>query len=99
MTLQQLRCFAEAAKVNTFAKAAENMCMTQPAFSMTIHNLEGELDTSLFHRSNKGSTLTEDGRKFYPYVMKALQSIEKGRETIASDGSDILYKHSDHIID
>ena len=89
MTLQQLECFAEAARENTFAKAAQKMCMTQPAFSMAIRNLENDLNVVLFCRNNKGVSLTDSGRKLYPYITYALDVINEGKKAVAMCQSDV----------
>ena len=45
----------------SITKAAEKLCMTPPALSLSIKTLEEELQTSLLDRSNKGVHLTSDG--------------------------------------
>ena len=43
-------------------KAAEKMCITQPAMSFQIRELEKELQVSLFERDHMGIHLTESGK-------------------------------------
>ncbi|MBE6032703.1 MAG: LysR family transcriptional regulator [Clostridiales bacterium] len=84
MTLTQLRIFMAAAEGGTFSKAAEQLYITPPGILKQINALEGELGFALFHRSKKGISLTEYGRRIYdccrPFVHnldKALQQIQE----------------------
>ncbi|RSY82022.1 LysR family transcriptional regulator [Sphingomonas koreensis] len=46
-------------------KASERLHVAQPALSVHLANLEGELGTQLVKRSNRGIELTDDGRLLY----------------------------------
>jgi DNA-binding transcriptional LysR family regulator len=59
------------------SKAAEELHISQPAVSQSIKNLENQLDGTLFIRSNKGLTLTEEGKMFYNHIKQAIESISK----------------------
>ena len=47
-----------------FSRAAEQLCITQPAVSHQINALEDELGVKLFHRSSKSVRLTQAGHLF-----------------------------------
>lgn len=66
--LQQLIFFEKVAQSSSMNKAAEELYMSQPNLSKAIRNLEEELNTKIFDRTNKGVKLTEDGYKLYKYV-------------------------------
>lgn len=66
--LQQLIFFEKVAEKNSMNKAAEELFISQPNLSKAIRNLEDELNTKIFDRTNKGVKLTEDGYKLYKYV-------------------------------
>lgn len=61
MNTTQLRCFLSVAEYLSFARAAEQLNMTQPAISHQISSLEKELDVQLFVRTTRSVTLTEEG--------------------------------------
>ena len=65
MTSYQAECFLAVAGTLSFAKAAEKMCITQPAISYQIKSLESELEVSLFERTTRSVRLTPAGQAFY----------------------------------
>lgn len=73
MTLQQLRyavCIAEYRSMN---KAASALYVTQPSLSSTIKDLEKEIGIELFHRSNRGISITVEGEEFLGYARQMLE--------------------------
>ncbi|WP_294902682.1 LysR family transcriptional regulator [uncultured Eubacterium sp.] len=56
MTLTMFECFMEAVKTLNFTVAAQNIHMTQPAFSRNIAAMEDELGFSLFYGANKADS-------------------------------------------
>lgn len=65
MTTYQLECFLAVAGTLSFAKAAEKMCITQPAISYQIKSLESEIEVSLFERTTRSVRLTPAGQAFF----------------------------------
>lgn len=76
MTLQQLRCFAEVAKYRSFARAAEQLFVSQPAVSHHIRSLEAELGVTLIERTLRHVALTPAGEKFYLETVDMLRHLE-----------------------
>ncbi len=72
MDFKQLESFVTITKVKSFSKAAEKLFLTQPTISNHIHNLEKELGTSLFNRTNKNITLTNAGEILFKYAVSIL---------------------------
>lgn len=64
MNLFQLECFLAVASHLNFARAAEQLHVTQPTVSHQIRSLEKELGVSLFTRSTRSVALTGEGRIF-----------------------------------
>lgn len=64
MNLFQLECFLAVANHLSFARAAEQMNISQPAISHQVQTLENELTVKLFHRSTRSVELTVEGRTF-----------------------------------
>lgn len=60
----QLSCFLAVADCLNFARAAEQLHVTQPAVTQQIHSLEKELNTQLFKRTTRTVKLTEAGLLF-----------------------------------
>jgi len=61
MNLEQLRGFAEVARLGNFTRAAESLHLAQPSLSRQISSLEQDLGVELFHRERAGSSLTTAG--------------------------------------
>lgn len=72
MHTAQLRCFLTVADTLNFARAAEQLHITQPAVTQQIKALEKELGVRLFHRSTHSVRLTEEGLLF---VADAIQMV------------------------
>ncbi|WP_288774316.1 LysR family transcriptional regulator [uncultured Eubacterium sp.] len=71
MTLTMFECFMEAVKTLNFTAAAQNIHMTQPAFSRNIAAMEDELGFSLFLRSKQsGLRVTPAGLAMYNGLVK-----------------------------
>ena len=64
MNTFQLSCFLAVADTLNFARAAEQLNITQPAVTHQIHSLEAELNTKLFRRTTRIVELTSAGFLF-----------------------------------
>ena len=64
MNIQQLETFISVAENLNFAKAAEQMNITQSAVSRQIHALEDEIGAKLLYRSTRVVALTSEGISF-----------------------------------
>ena len=64
MNTFQLSCFLAVAETLNFARAAEQLHITQPAVTQQIHSLERELDVKLFKRTTRTVRLTTEGLAF-----------------------------------
>ncbi|MCC7040683.1 MAG: LysR family transcriptional regulator [Burkholderiales bacterium] len=72
MSDRRLQVFHAVARHRSFTKAAEALCMTQPAVTFQIHQLEGHFNTRLFDRASGGITLTPAGAIALEYVQRIL---------------------------
>ncbi len=61
MELQKLKYFHTAAKLQHMTRAAETLCIAQPALTQAIKSLERELGVELFARRGRNIVLTECG--------------------------------------
>lgn len=72
MTLQQLRYAVTIADCKSMNKAATRLYITQPSLSNTIKDLEEEIHTRIFARSNRGIIITPEGEEFLGYARQML---------------------------
>lgn len=68
MTLQQLKYIIGVSEVGSFNKAAEQLYVSQPSLTAAIKEVENEFNISLFIRSSKGISLTNEGKEFVQYA-------------------------------
>lgn len=61
MTLQQLHYAITIAEAGSLNKAAEALYISQPSLTSAMQELEKELGISIFVRSGRGVSLTQDG--------------------------------------
>jgi len=75
LPLTSLRAFESAARQRSFSKAAEELAVTHSAVSHQIKQLEVQLGTALFLRSNRGVKLTGAGETLLPVVGESLDRV------------------------
>jgi LysR family transcriptional regulator, putative pyruvate carboxylase regulator len=64
-SLNSLMTFHEVAKHRSFSQAAEELCISQPAVTKHIRNLELKVGMRLIERGRGGLALTEAGKALY----------------------------------
>ena len=74
--LSNLRAFEAAARLLSFTSAAAELHLSQSAISQQVRHLEERLGLTLFRRLTRRIELTEDGRRFYETVRRAIQEID-----------------------
>ncbi len=70
MITQRLATLLMVAKTKNYSKAALELNLTQPAVSMHIKQLEDELQTKIFRRTNHNVELTKDGELVVKYAIR-----------------------------
>jgi hypothetical protein len=73
--LAQLHTFLVAARHLSFARAADELCLTASAVSHRIARLEDELALKLFQRLPRRVALTEDGERVYRSMQQAMDAL------------------------
>lgn len=76
MNITQLKYVLTTASSSSMREASTKLYVTQPALSASIRELEGELGILIFERTNKGISLTNEGREFLTYAKKAVGQYE-----------------------
>ena len=80
MLLSQLKYFQVVAYHEHISHAAEELCVAQPALSLTISKIEKELETRLFERKGRQIKLNDAGKRLLAYVdfiFEQLDEMEK----------------------
>jgi DNA-binding transcriptional LysR family regulator len=80
--LAQIEGFVEVARSQKLGRAAGELFITQPALTARIQRLEQELGVPLFVRTPTGMRLTDPGRTFLPWAVRALDAVEEGRRHV-----------------
>ncbi len=103
--LKQLRAFCHAARLGSVTRAAEALYLSQPAVSLQIGALEGEMNVALFERQGRRLSLTAEGEVLYELARplmdgldaldgefrNRLRGMSAGELNIAAGSSTILY--------
>ena len=76
MTLQQLRYLIAIAEYGSINAAAQNLYASQSNLSTAIKELEQELGITVFTRSNRGVTLTNDGTELLGYAHQVIEQAD-----------------------
>lgn len=82
MEWQQLEYFQTLARVQHVTRAAESVCITQPALSRSISRLEEELGVPLFDRQGRAITLNRYGQLFLKRVDRMLMEFNAGKQEL-----------------
>lgn len=68
----------------SISKAAEQLLISQPAVSFQIKSLEEQLGVTLFVRTKKGVTLTEEGKIFFSHIKAGIESFINGEHALTN---------------
>ena len=104
MKLDALRVFLLVADYEHITRAAEELMLTQPAVTRTIHSLEQEAGLPLFERQGRRIALTDAGRIMQTYARRiialereledslaALRDVETGEVMISASKTTGVY--------
>lgn len=82
ISLNWLKTFDVAARVNSFKLAADELCITPSAVSQQIKELERALGIPLFNRKSQGLYLNEAGQIYWQEIRTALSIIQSATDKI-----------------
>lgn len=80
---RHLQALAMLVELGSVQRAASAMGLTQPAVTRLLADLEGWLDTPLFHRHARGVLPTDVCRDLMPMVRQSLRGIDAAAEAVA----------------
>ncbi len=81
MTLRHMKIFLAVYQAQQITKAARQLCMTQPAVTRAIQEIEAYYGVRLFERINRKLYITQTGTMFYTYavhIVDCFDQMEKG---------------------
>lgn len=90
MKIENLKIFLEVAQSESINEAARNLFMSHQNLNKIIKNLETELNTALFVRTNKGIQLTSNGRELFVTASQIVRNYESFLGKLNNAETDIL---------
>jgi len=85
--MHALAAFEAAARLQTFARAAEELCVTHSAISHRIRQLEEHLGVKLFVRVQKQMVLTPPGQAFLSEVRESMQRLGQAAARVSEQSA------------
>lgn len=82
INLELYKVFYYVARNESITRAANEMCISQPAISKSIKTLEDQINAKLFIRKRDGVVLTEIGEKIYKKISNAIELINSAEKDI-----------------
>ena len=83
MELRHFRYFKVVAELQHFHQAADALCISQPALSNQIKQLEDELGTKLFNRVGRHVEISEAGSLVLASITHILNDVERMKDAVA----------------
>ena len=87
MTIQQLKYVIAISESGSYNKAAEILYISQPSLTNSIRDLEREIGVTVFNRSGRGATLTNDGMEFIQYARQVVGQYDRLLEKYGKGGT------------
>jgi len=81
---ESYKIFYYVAKYQSISKTAETLLISQPAVSYQIKTLEDNLGITLFVRTKKGVTLTDEGKVLFGYIEKGIEYFINGENALTN---------------
>ena len=87
MTFVQLKYILTIAETKSLNKAAEQLYVSQPSLTNALKELEKEVGITIFFRTGRGVTLTNDGVEFLAYARELYREYEQLLQRYGEGGS------------
>ncbi|MDO4650319.1 MAG: LysR family transcriptional regulator, partial [Eubacteriales bacterium] len=85
MTLQQLKYIVTIADKGKISEAASEHFISQPSLTNAVREVEEELGFAVFNRTNRGISLTGQGRRFLAYARQVVEQMSILENTFLSE--------------
>ena len=82
MNLNQLKAFYTVIKAKSFSRAAEELCVTEPAVFIQVRSLERHIGFTLLDKFGKELRPTEIGKVLYDYGEKIFTLADEATKAI-----------------
>ena len=82
VNLEYYRVFCSVCECGGITAAAEALCISQPAVSQAVRQLETVLGCRLFLRTSRGVKLTSEGELLLSYVRRGIDAIQDGEKML-----------------
>ena len=82
VNLEYYRVFYYVCAHGSLTAAARELCISQPAVSQAVRQLEKEAGIKLFLRTSKGVQLTKEGELLYHYVKSGVECLLEGEKMV-----------------
>ncbi len=82
ISINQVVAFSTVARTGSFAQAAIELHLSQPALSIAIKNLEDTLGGKLLMRTTRAVSLTPEGKAFYPVAKRLLTDWQQSLQDV-----------------
>lgn len=89
MNISQIRSFVAVVDHGSFSAAARALKLSQPAVTMQVQGLEGDVGATLLERRYRRVDLTEAGRTLLPFARRVLAEIETAHSEIERLGETV----------
>ena len=81
VNFEYYKVFYHVCACGSLTAAAQELCISQPAVSQAVRQLEKEAGTKLFFRTSKGVQLTREGELLYHYVKPGVEELLEGNDS------------------
>lgn len=85
-----LRAFVQVVENGGISTAAQRLGMAKSALSERLAKLEEGLHTKLLHRSPRGVTLTDAGKRFYERACDVLSRLQQAVDEVSGDDTESI---------
>jgi len=82
-SLSGLSAFVKAAQLGSFVAAAERLGVSASAIGKSVARLEASLGVSLFNRSTRSLSLTEEGALFFERSQRIVMELEEAQQELS----------------
>lgn len=76
------KVFYHVSQQGSLTGAAKELCISQPAVSQALRQLEREAGVKLFSRTSRGVQLTREGEILYRYVKEGVENLMEGERML-----------------